>query len=73
MTVFLAFICKQCTHILSVFFTYVLFYQYVCVLTCAGHGWRVTVSAVVSGVAVAHSRPVSERVAMWRTLGASGI
>lgn len=40
-----------------------------CVLTGAGHGGRVGVSAEESGVAVAGGGPVPERVAVRRTFG----
>lgn len=45
----------------------------VCVLTGAGHGGGVAVSTEESGVAVADSGPISERVAVWRTLRAACI
>lgn len=41
----------------------------VCVLTGAGHGRRVRLSAEESGVALAGGGPVSERVAVRRTFG----
>lgn len=40
-----------------------------CVLTGAGHGGRVGVSAEESRVAVADGGPVSQAVAVWRTFG----
>lgn len=42
-------------------------------LTCTGHGGRVRISAEEAQVAVAHIGPLSERVAVWRTLGARRI
>lgn len=74
MSALFGFICEKCIHSLSVFSPLdYLTTICVCVLTGAGHGGRVGVGTVESRVAVAGSRPVSERVAVWWTLSASCI